>query len=327
VRTLVVSDLHLGARNQHSVLPRPEALERLLAAVDGVDRLVLLGDVVELLERHPTRAMEAAASTLRAIGARLGREREVLLIPGNHDVGLVAGWIRARAAELTVDTRIPPVASAALAAVTGWLSPAQVRVHYPGVWLSDRVWATHGHYVGRRAHGGGPRTRPIDYEGTSRGWSLHRIEAGIMRTLPGPAATVTEDLAEVARAVTMPLPRRLLHRRMSPLTSAVLATQVRRASIPTLADVAARLGVDADWILFGHVHRLGPLAGDSPQEWQGPAGRPSIANTGSWVYEPLLVHHVTPPHPYWPGGSVMLEDGAAPVARGLLDDLAADALH
>ena len=327
VRTLVVSDLHLGARIQHSVLARPEPLERLLAAVDDVDRLVLLGDVVELLERRPDRAMAAAAATLRAIGARLGSQREVVLVPGNHDVALVAGWIRNRAAQLTVDTRVPSDATAALAAVTGWLSPAQVRVHYPGVWLSDQVWATHGHYIGRRVHGDGPRARPVDYEGASRGWTLHRIEAGIMRRLPGPAATVTEDMAELARALTMPLPRRLLHRRMSPMTSGLLALQVRRASIPTLADVAARLGVDADWILFGHVHRLGPLAGDRPHDWQGQRGRPNIANTGSWVYEPLLVHHVTPPHPYWPGGSVLLEDSAAPVARGLLDDLTADALH
>jgi UDP-2,3-diacylglucosamine pyrophosphatase LpxH len=327
VRTLVVSDLHLGARVQHSVLSRPEPLERLLAAVDDVDRLVLLGDVVELLERRPDRAMEAAAPTLRAIGARLGSAREVVVVPGNHDVALVSSWIRSRAAELSVDTRVPRDASAALAAVTDWLSPAQVRVHYPGAWLSDRIWATHGHYIGRRVHGDGPRARPIDFEGVSRNWTLHRIEAGIMRTLPTPAATVTEDLAELARAFTMPLPRRLLHRRMSPMTSALLALQVRRASIPTLADVAARLGVDADWILFGHVHRLGPLAGDRPADWQGPGAGPSIANTGSWVYEPLLVHHVTPPHPYWPGGSVLLEDNAPPVARGLLDDLPADALH
>lgn len=327
MRTLVVSDLHLGASIQHSVLARPEPLERLLAAVDDVDRLVLLGDVVELLERHPARALEKAKATLRAIGARVGPEREVVLVPGNHDVSLVAAWVRARPTELTVDTPVPLNATGALAAVTGWLAPAQVRVHYPGVWLSDRVWATHGHYVGRRARSNGSRAQPIDYERASRGLTLHRIEAGIMRTLPAPAATLTEDMAELARAFTMPLPRRLLHRRMSALTSALLAVQVRRSNIPTLANVATSLGVDADWILFGHVHRLGPLAGDRPLDWQGPRGRPSIANTGSWVYEPLLVHHATPPHPYWPGGSVLLEDGHPPIARGLLDDLAADALH
>ncbi|MBV8711209.1 MAG: metallophosphoesterase family protein [Solirubrobacterales bacterium] len=327
MRTLVISDLHLGAGVQHPVLPRPEALERLLTAVGEVDRLVLLGDVVELLERRPERSMEAASTTLRALGDRLGPEREVVLVPGNHDVALVAAWVRARGAALDVDTPVPVDATPALAAVAGWLAPARVRVHYPGAWLSERVWATHGHYIGRRVRAEASRLTPADYERASAGWTLPRIEAGVMRKLPGPAATLTEDLAELARALTMPLPRRLLHRRMSPITSALLAVQVRRASIPTLAALAARLGVDADWILFGHVHRLGPLTGDRPLDWQGPGGGPRIVNTGSWVYEPLLVHHATPPHPYWPGGSVLLESGRSPMARGLLDDLGAEALH
>ncbi len=50
VRSLVVSDLHLGSITGRDVLRAPAALERLLEALDGVDRLVLLGDVVELLE-------------------------------------------------------------------------------------------------------------------------------------------------------------------------------------------------------------------------------------------------------------------------------------
>jgi len=327
VRTLVVSDLHLGGRVQHPVLPRPEPLERLLTAVGEVDRLVLLGDVVELLERQPERAMGAASITLRALGARLGTEREVVLVPGNHDVALVAPWVRARGAALDDDTPVPIDATPALAAVTGWLAPARVRVHYPGVWLSERVWATHGHYIGRRVKAEHPGLTPGDYERAAAGWTLPRIEAGIMRKLPGPAATLTEDVAEVGRALTMPPPRRLLHRRMSPITSALLAVQMRRASIPALATLATRLGVEADWILFGHVHRLGPLTGDRPLDWQGPGGGPRIANTGSWVYEPLLVHHAAAPHPYWPGGSVLLEPAQPPVARGLLDDLGAEALH
>src|SRR5437764_1277290 len=83
---------------------------------------------------------------------------------------------------------------------------------------------------------------------------------------------------------------------------------MRRASIPALARVVHRLGVDADWVIFGHVHRCGPVAGDDPQRWRSPGGRPRIANTGAWVYEPLLVHRATPPHPYWPGGAIMLEE-------------------
>ncbi len=59
----------------------------------------------------------------------------------------------------------------------------------------------------------------------------------------------------------------------------------------------------------------------------GTGGGPRIANSGSWVYEPLLVHRAQPPHPYWPGGAIRLEDGGDPVAVGLLDDLPASALR
>jgi predicted phosphodiesterase len=317
------------------VLTHPEPLSRLLEALDGVDRLVLLGDVVELIERRAHQALAVAEPVLRAIGERLGAGREVVIVPGNHDAPLVRSWVRSRAAELTVDTVVPNGATAALAQVTAALAPATVRVHYPGVWLADRVWATHGHYLdrhllpdsaygiargllGRLPHDG---ANPIDYE-RAGGPSLTRLEALLTNWLPRPLAALVEDLAELARAGSMPrVNRRWLHRRMAPVTAMLLGAQMRRASIPALARVVHRLGVDADWVLFGHVHRLGPLPGDQPLQWQGPGGRPSIVNTGSWVYEPLLLHRARPPHPYWPGGAVMLAEGSSPRAIGLLDDL------
>jgi hypothetical protein len=114
---------------------------------------------------------------------------------------------------------------------------------------------------------------------------------------------------------------------MAPVTARLLGVQMRRASIPALARVAHRLGVDADWVLFGHVHRTGPLPGDDPVQWQGPVGRPRILNTGCWVWEPVLLHRASPPHPYWPGGAVVLEAGRAPRAVGLLDHLGTDDLR
>ena len=56
MRTLVISDLHLGTRPGHDVLQRPAAQARLFAALDGVDRLVLLGDALELTTRNARRA-------------------------------------------------------------------------------------------------------------------------------------------------------------------------------------------------------------------------------------------------------------------------------
>ena len=335
VRTLVISDLHLGSRLERDVLRRPAALAALLEALDGVDRLVLLGDAVELMERRATQAMTVAEPVLRAIGARLGADREVILVPGNHDAPLVRRWLRTTGGPAGIDAPVPPDATPALARVVGWLGgPGRVRVHYPGVWLSDRVWATHGHYLDRHLlpEGGYGVTRgllgrvpresatPAEYEESSSR-SLARVETALSRA-PRPVTAMFDDLSELVRAATMPrLRRRMLRRRFAPLTAVVLGLQMRRASLPALAHVVHRLGVEADHVIFGHVHRVGPLPGDDLRRWIGPAGRPAMANTGAWVYEAILVHRARPPHPYWPGGAVVVEDGGAPRAVGLLDHL------
>jgi hypothetical protein len=70
--------------------------------------------------------------------------------------------------------------------------------------------------------------------------------------------------------------------------------------------------------VFGHVHRLDPLPGDLDRRWRGAQGRPCLLNTGSWVYEPLLVHNATAQHPYWPGGAVTLENNGTLRVVGLL---------
>jgi len=335
VRTLVISDLHLGARLGRDVLRRPEPLEKLLAALADVDRLVLLGDVVELLGGRGGGSPALARPVLRAIGARMGPDREIVVVPGNHDAALVRPWLRAHGMPGAVDARVPLDATPLLADVSAWLAPAQVRVHYPGVWLSPRAWATHGHYLDRHLLpesafgmargllGRLPRdgASPADYEQTGAP-SVTAVEAWFSGRLPRPLAAAAEDAAEILRAATMPgIPMRLLSHRYAPLTVLLLGAQMRRASIPALARVVHRLGVDADWVVFGHVHRCGPLPGDDAARWRGPGGRPRVANTGSWVYEPLLLHRAEPPHPYWPGGAILVEDDGDPQAIGLLDDV------
>ena len=337
MRTLVISDLHIGSRLGRDVLRHPEALAALLDALDGVDRLVLLGDVVELAEGRPRHAMKVAEPVLRALGAGLGAEREVVLVPGNHDAGLTRRWLRARGAALAVDEVVPHDASRALAAVTSWLAPARVTVRAPGVWLSPRVYATHGHYLDRHLlpeaawgvmrRGDDAVVGPGAYERRRPGRGARvSVEGRLTRFLPRPLATLVEDAAELLRAATMPSPRRLQSHRIAPLTRRLLGAQMQRASIPALLHAVARIGVQADWIVFGHVHRNGPRTGDDPALWSGPGGRPRVANTGSWTYEPLLLHRGTPPHPYWPGGAILLDDDGDPQPLGLLDDIDAAAL-
>jgi hypothetical protein len=336
VRTLLVSDFHLGAGRRHAVLEWARPRERLLAAVEGIDRLVLLGDIIELLGSSPGRSLPIAEPLLRDLGERIGAGGEVVLVPGNHDQLLIARWLSARREPLAVDTVVPLDASPALGRVTNWLGPA-VRVQYPGTWLAEGIWATHGHYldrhllpdssygVARGLLGRLPRdgAGPDDYE-RAGGPSLSRLQARVPASLRAPLS----EALELARAATMPgARRRLLSPRMAPLTAPVLGFQMRRASIPALARVVHRLGIAADCVIFGHVHRLGPLAADEPSDWRDPTGTMRLFNTGSWVYEPLLLHGARPPHPYWPGGAVVLADGAPPRPVGLLDDLEPSEMH
>lgn len=336
MRTLVVSDFHLGVGPRHAVLELPRPRARLLAALADVDRLVLLGDAVELLERSAAHSLPVAEEVFAALGDCMGAQREIVYVPGNHDRQLIAHWLRGRTEALAVDTAVPPDASAELSRLAAALSPARVRVHYPGVWLEEGVWAMHGHYldrhllpdssygIARGLLGRLPRDGavPDDYE-QAGGPSLSRLQGRLPAVLVEPL----EELLELARAATMPAPHRVLSPRFAGAISRVLGFQMRRASVPALARVVHRLGVDARTVIFGHVHRLGPLAGDVPEDWTGPTGTMQLLNCGSWVYEPLLVSRAQPPHPYWPGGAILLESGEGPRAVGLLDDLTAAELH
>ncbi|MFZ0041161.1 MAG: metallophosphoesterase [Solirubrobacteraceae bacterium] len=328
LRTLVISDLHLGNRAGNDVLRLPAPRARLLEALAGIDRLVLLGDTLDLMARHPRRSMAAAEPVLRAIGRELGPDRELVLVPGNHDAPLIRSWVNAQGAGLRRESDVPPQASPALARLLSWLDPARTRVSYPGVWLEDRMWATHGHYLDRHllpvsAFGlprrplGGSASAPTEYERALR--SGHRSRDSLAsRLATRPVGTLLESTAGVIRTGTMRrVPQLLKTARLTPVTAGLIDLQMRHASLPALGTVATRLGVDADWVIFGHVHRRGPLAGE---DWTDGSGV-RLLNTGSWLFEPVLVDRASPPHPYWPGGAVLVEPGRAPRSLGLLDEL------
>jgi UDP-2,3-diacylglucosamine pyrophosphatase LpxH len=340
VRTLVISDLHLGSRLAGDVLRAPLPRARLLEEVRRADRLVLLGDTLELLDTRPAAALAIAEPVLSEIAAALGTGGEVVVVPGNHDRALIRDWLR-DGAELELDSEVPVHAETPLARLVECLAPARVSVHYPGVWLAEGVWATHGHYLDRHllpegAYGVArgllgrlPRdgATPREYE---QGPSVTALEGMLTRVLPRWAAARVRDLVAAVRRATVGVPLTMLPRSawMARLRARVLGVQMRRAAMPALARVVHRLGLDerADAVIFGHVHRAGPRAGDEAARWAGPSGTPRLYNTGSWVYEPLLLHRGEPDNLYWPGGAVIVEDGAISVIA-LLDDVPADDLR
>jgi hypothetical protein len=198
---------------------------------------------------------------------------------------------------------------------------------------------THGHYLDRHlipeSAFGLPRGRllkgdgtgqasPFDYERARRRRSASRSPQRLLsRFAERPLATALELTGERLRSATVPrLPIMLQRIRLAPLTAAAIDTQMRHVSLAAMGLVASRLGVDADFVVFGHVHRTGPLNGEP---W--PDGATRLLNCGSWLYEPLLVDRASRPHPYWPGGAVLLETGRPPRAVGLLDDVGPQALR
>src|SRR4029079_19822646 len=58
-------------------------------------------------------------------------------------------WVRGPGGPEGRGAPVPPSATPMLARVVTALGPGRVRVHYPGVWLTDRIYATHGHYLDR----------------------------------------------------------------------------------------------------------------------------------------------------------------------------------
>ena len=92
VRTAIVSDLHLGTVTRADLARSGEARERLLAALDGADRVVLLGDALELRELPFSEMLAAARPFFEALG-EVTASRRVVMVPGNHDYQLGQPWL------------------------------------------------------------------------------------------------------------------------------------------------------------------------------------------------------------------------------------------
>jgi hypothetical protein len=360
MRTLVISDLHLGGAAGADLLRRAELREPLLEAVREVDRLVILGDGLELREAPQRDAAEIAAPFFADVGRALGRDGELLLLAGNHDHGLVAGWIDGRllsepAGFLGLERRIEPHDAGTLAeAIAAQAAPARVGVAYPGVWLREDVYAIHGHYADLHA------TVP----------TFERLAAGAMARwvvdLPERGATADDYEAVLSplyawmHAVAQRSDHALLRagsgasarawvalagdrRRRRPLRTAALgagyAAAVAAVNAAGLGPVERNLSGPAlrRGYLRGIVEVLRRLGVDAPHVIWGhshrsgpwPADDPfewttraggRVHNSGSWVYQPHFLSAEPNRSPYWPGTAVRLEEEGPPRLVRLLGE-------
>jgi predicted phosphodiesterase len=151
MRTIVLSDLHLGSGGDIDLLRRPEIRRDLWAELEGADRVVLLGDAVELRDRPLPESLELARPFFDELDAVIGR-RSLIVVPGNHDHHLLDGWLERRrlegAGELGLEQRTDD-RSGALATLVAGMRRASIELAYPGLWIRPGVYATHGHYLDR----------------------------------------------------------------------------------------------------------------------------------------------------------------------------------
>jgi calcineurin-like phosphoesterase family protein len=360
VRTLVISDLHLGASTGTDLLRRPDLRDPLLEAVRDVDRLVILGDGVELREGPQREVARAAAPFFADVGRALGPDKELLLLAGNHDHGLVAGWIDARLLSepsgfLDLECRLTPDEAGPLAAaLAAQAAPTRVGVAYPGVWLRDDVYAIHGHYSDLHT------TVP----------TFERLAAGAMArwVISLPEHGATADDYEAALSPLYAWMHTLAQRSDHALVSAgagasarawvALAGSGRRRrplrAVTLGAGYAAAVGAinavglgPVDRNLSGAALRRGGLRGmaealrrlgvDAAHVIWGHSHRSGpwphddrsewtthaggrLHNAGCWVYQRHFLSDEPNRSPYWPGTAILIEDAGPPRLLRLLGD-------
>jgi len=358
--TLVVSDLHLGTRSGADLLRLPALADVLVERLSqpDVERLILLGDVLELREGPIGEALAAARPLCERIGAAL-EGKPVVLVPGNHDHALLVGWAGARGrdqdhARLGPEQWIAPAdASPAAAALAAWLEPAKVEVAYPGLWLTDGVYATHGHYLD--SHMTVPAAESIAWRAAMKrlrrrgiaGVDLYEAAFGpisaalVARAQNAPVGHVPRGIGFSVKAYgalttdggrSPKLGHRFVRRvawpatvaainafGLGPVRSELSGAVLRRAGLRAVADALAEIGVTADHVIFGHTHRAGPLSGDDPTEWRQRGGG-TLTNCGVWTWDSVFVSGTSPANPYWPGTAAVVDNGAPPRLERLLAD-------
>ena len=358
MRTLVVSDTHLGSRTGSDVLRHADARARLIEALDGVDRLVLLGDVLELRHGPATEALEPGLPILREIAAGLDPAAEVVIVPGNHDHALLAPWLEERAARGVVSLGLAETAPATeagplAAACAEALGPDRTRIAYPGLWLRADVYATHGHYLDRHtttpmferlAIGAmrrvvrgrtAERQTPEDYEAflaplyaflhlvarytePGAGKSRQAASSGAWKALQKRAPGKRKPLKARALVVAFPVAIWLANR----LGLGPLSVDV---SGPQLRRAGARaMGEVVERLGIEAEHVIfGHTHRAGPKKEDDVAewtapGGARLWNSGCWVYDTTFLKAGETKNPYWPGPVIELGDDGPPRRRDLL---------
>jgi hypothetical protein len=334
---------------------RPDARARLVEAAAEADRIVMLGDLLELRELPVSEVLRIAKPLCDALGEAIAG-KQLLLVPGNHDYMLAQPWLARRRLDpdpLPTESEWPVEPGDGLAGrLAEWLPGVELRLAYPGVWLRPDVWATHGHYldvhltiprletifasvVGRLTNRGRDCRSVDDYEAVlSPIYAFNdAIAQGVSRRAAEHGGSLSRSVWARANGVAGPLSRfvvgtlaipggvaALNRAGLGPFGRDVSGLELRRTGLLSMARVVAGLGIEAEHVIFGHSHRRGPLPDDDLSEWQLPGGG-RLWNSGSWYYESVFMGADPERSPYWPGTVMQLGDDGPPQLDNLLRGL------
>ena len=353
MRTAIVSDLHLGSATGEDIARDPEIRRVLLDEIRSADRLVLLGDALELRDLPLARVLGLIQPFFEELGGAMAGRR-IVLVPGNHDHRLAEPLLEEVALSdtgLGLEHRALPATGPA-SQIAAWLGEAELSIAYPGAWLRDDVYATHGHYMdchmslprleciaaaALMRSGGRPPApaTPADYERVLRpiyGFFFGFAEAGLgnkpfrpseraWRSISGRERggnRVRQAAAKTAISAGIPAGVWLLNRLVrADFEADVSAGSITRSGIAAATEMSGRLQIEAAHVITGHTHRAGPEENEA--EWPLADGR-RLHNTGSWVFADALHHPGAPPGRYWPGTVTWVEDDSPPRRVHLLAD-------
>ena len=309
-------------------------------ALDGVDRLVLLGDVLEL--RHGPVARRAARRRGRRSrrSARAMAGGEVVLIAGNHDHALVSPVAR-RGARSTAPgrsgSRSAPGADASprTAAMARDARARARRRRLPGRLAARRrlrdarplprlprhgpdVRAPRRRRRCARSRGRADRRAPTTTRRSSRpstpGWTCGAqtgCDFGAERQRGTQNAWRTSHVRSGdgplrARAFAAAFPsggwRSSTGSASARCHRRLAARAAARRPDRDAGERRRRWGIDARWVIFGHTPPRRPARPRRPFEWRG------LMNSGSWVYEEVFLGASPRRSPsIGPGGAVEVD--------------------
>lgn len=264
------------------------------------DRIVLLGDTIEMRDRPLADVLQAARPFFEELREN-APEAELVIVPGNHDHQLLEPWLRRRRMlrkprPISLEERISPTGDA-VGQIARWAGRSRTVIAYPGLFVREGVYATHGHYLDshlttptfERLGIGALRrfTRGSD-NGPASPDAYERVHAPLYallfalaqspraasaapksrtpslrawQALGGAAGAARTVRGRVLGSAVLPGAVKLASRAgLGKLSSDLSLAEIGRAGTRAMADVVAELDVEADHIIFGHTHRRGPLS-------------------------------------------------------------------